>query len=75
MCGGGRYDPWPDTSHLTHSKKNLTPTAPKKLTPIAPRYATASQFPLLAGLVVGDYGYFSAGSNPATRHLTHSKAR
>lgn len=29
-------------------------------------YATASQFPLLAGLVVGDRGYFSAGSNPAT---------
>ena len=29
-------------------------------------YATASQFPLLAGTIVGDHGYFSAGSNPAT---------
>jgi hypothetical protein len=29
-------------------------------------YATASQFPLLAGVIVGDIGYFSAGSNPAT---------
>lgn len=29
-------------------------------------YATASTFPLLAGVIVGDEGYFSAGSNPAT---------
>jgi len=29
-------------------------------------YATASQFPLLAGTVIGDHAFFSAGSNPAT---------
>eukprot|EP00282_Hemiselmis_andersenii_P040808 CAMPEP_0172066736 /NCGR_PEP_ID=MMETSP1043-20130122/11313_1 /TAXON_ID=464988 /ORGANISM="Hemiselmis andersenii, Strain CCMP441" /LENGTH=739 /DNA_ID=CAMNT_0012726901 /DNA_START=122 /DNA_END=2338 /DNA_ORIENTATION=+ len=29
-------------------------------------YATASQFPLLAGTVYADHAYFSAGSNPAT---------
>ena len=34
-------------------------------------YATASTFPLLAGTVVGDYGYFSAGSNPATIMRLH----
>ena len=36
-------------------------------------YATASQFPLLAGVVVGDSGYFSAGSNPATVMRLHLK--
>ena len=36
-------------------------------------YATASQFPLLAGVVVGPNGYFSAGSNPATLMRLHLK--
>jgi len=36
-------------------------------------YATASQFPLLAGVVVGPNGYFSAGSNPATVMRLHLK--
>ena len=36
-------------------------------------YATASQFPLLAGAVVGHNGYFSAGSNPATLMRLHLK--
>jgi len=36
-------------------------------------YATASQFPLLAGVVVGHNGYFSAGSNPATLMRLHLK--
>jgi len=36
-------------------------------------YATASQFPLLAGVVVGHNGYFSAGSNPATVMRLHLK--
>ena len=36
-------------------------------------YATASQFPLLAGVVVGTNGYFSAGSNPATLMRLHLK--
>ena len=36
-------------------------------------YATASQFPLLAGVVVGPNGYFSAGSNPATIMRLHLK--
>jgi len=34
-------------------------------------YATASKFPLLAGTVIDNYGYFSAGSNPATIMRLH----
>jgi hypothetical protein len=34
-------------------------------------YATASKYPLLAGTVIGNNGYFSAGSNPSTVMRLH----
>ena len=34
-------------------------------------YATASKYPLLAGTVIQNYGYFSAGSNPSTVMRLH----